>query len=131
MKRLCLYICLFISLSVWGCQENTSTSNNISQPSPQETLTQETMNNSTTQPPDTVINAVFNKIEQTADISQNQLQIQETKAEIWPNGCLGLEKPDELCTQALVEGWRIVVSDGNQNWVYRTDQTGQMIRQES
>jgi len=46
----------------------------------------------------------------------------------WPDGCLGLPRPDEFCTRALVEGWRITLSDGRRTWVYRTDSEGRVIR---
>ena len=46
----------------------------------------------------------------------------------WPDGCLGLSEPDMLCTMALVPGWRVVVSDGAQDWTYRTDDQGQVIK---
>ncbi len=46
----------------------------------------------------------------------------------WPDGCLGLSEPDVLCTMALVPGWRVVVSNGAQEWTYRTDDQGQIIK---
>ncbi|GBF78971.1 S-layer protein [Aphanothece sacrum FPU1] len=82
-------------------------------------------------PPITVLDAVTQDISKNTGIGVNQLKIQENEAKTWSDGCLGLAKPDEFCTQALVEGWRIVVSDGSKNWVYRTDGTGQNIRLES
>ncbi|NJR39034.1 MAG: hypothetical protein HC781_09610 [Leptolyngbyaceae cyanobacterium CSU_1_4] len=42
-----------------------------------------------------------------------------------------MEAPNERCTGALVEGWRIEMTDGQQNWVYRTDLTAQVVRPES
>lgn len=89
------------------------------------------MNQKPEKPPDTVIDAVLTAIVETTNVEKNQLQVQKATAETWSDGCLGLAKPDEICTQALVEGWRVIVSDGDQNWVYRTDRTGQIIRLES
>nr|WP_323292724.1 hypothetical protein [Crocosphaera sp. XPORK-15E] len=87
--------------------------------------------NDQTQPPNTVITAVTEQIAQQTGLKTDALQIQETEVKTWSDGCLGLAKPDEFCTQALVEGWRIVVTDGQKTWVYRTDQTGRNLRQES
>ena len=83
------------------------------------------------QPPTSVIEAVLNKIGEQTSIPSDNLQVQETEAHTWSDGCLGLAKPDEFCSQALVEGWRVTVSDGQTTWVYRTDATGKNIRQES
>jgi hypothetical protein len=48
----------------------------------------------------------------------------------WPDGCLGLPKSEEVCTMAIVPGWRVEVSDNLQTWFYRTDRTGKAIRLE-
>jgi hypothetical protein len=49
----------------------------------------------------------------------------------WPDGCLGLPKAEEICTMALVPGWRVEVSDKLQTWFYHTDLTGKTIRFEN
>jgi hypothetical protein len=49
----------------------------------------------------------------------------------WPDGCLGLPKAEEVCTMAIVTGWRVEVSDKLQTWFYRTDLTGKTIRLEN
>jgi hypothetical protein len=49
----------------------------------------------------------------------------------WPDGCLGLPKAEEVCTMAIVPGWRIEVSDKLQTWFYRTDRTGKTLRLEN
>jgi hypothetical protein len=52
----------------------------------------------------------------------------EAEQRIWPDGCLGLAEPDEFCTQALVRGWRVVVTDGEREWIYRTSGRSQPIQ---
>ncbi|MGK7942094.1 MAG: hypothetical protein AB4062_18445 [Crocosphaera sp.] len=124
MKKFCVYVCLILCVSFWGCQ---STSNsNPSQP----TTSQQTMTNNS-EPPTTVIEAVVKSISEQNSIPSDSLEVQQTEANTWSDGCLGLAKPDEFCTQALVEGWRVTVSNGQTTWVYRTDATGKNIRQES
>jgi hypothetical protein len=46
----------------------------------------------------------------------------------WPDGCLGLANPDEMCTQAIVPGWRVVLEARNQQYEVRTDMQGTQIR---
>ncbi|MEA5535725.1 hypothetical protein [Crocosphaera sp. XPORK-15E] len=130
MKGFFLCCCLLLCLSFWGCQSDSNTPPELSPSSPEPTTNQKPMNDQT-QPPNTVITAVTEQIAQQTGLKTDALQIQETEVKTWSDGCLGLAKPDEFCTQALVEGWRIVVTDGQKTWVYRTDQTGRNLRQES
>lgn len=44
----------------------------------------------------------------------------------WRNGCLGVEEPGQICTQALVPGWRITLSTETQTWVYHTATDGRI-----
>jgi len=46
----------------------------------------------------------------------------------WNNGCLGLAKPDEFCTQALVPGFKVEMLAQGKTYVYRTDKTGASVR---
>ena len=39
----------------------------------------------------------------------------------WPDGCLGCAKEGELCTEAIVAGYRIRLQSGDQQVEYRTD----------
>jgi len=81
-------------------------------------------------PPNSVIEAVRQDLSQKTKISVNRLQIQAAQRQTWPDGCLGLAKPGELCTQALVPGWRIVLTDNQKTWVYRTNSSGANLRLE-
>lgn len=82
------------------------------------------------QPPASVIAATRQAAGQRAGIPAERLQVRSATARTWPDGCLGLPNPDELCTQALVEGWEIVLTDNGKTWTYRTDSTGQNTRLE-
>ncbi|MBW4528203.1 MAG: hypothetical protein KME18_23970 [Phormidium tanganyikae FI6-MK23] len=65
------------------------------------------------------------------NIPANNLRVTEAQRQTWKDGCLELAASDEMCTQQLVEGWRIVVAHGRQNWVYHTDAQGRSLRLES
>lgn len=39
--------------------------------------------------------------------------VEESEAVVWSDGCLGVEVPGTLCTQALVPGFRAVLRDGH------------------
>lgn len=81
--------------------------------------------------PNTIANAVKKDLANRTGIAPGKLKVTNYKQETWPNGCLGISVPDQICTQALVPGWRITVSDGQKTWVYRTDNRGRNIRLEN
>lgn len=78
--------------------------------------------------PRPLANAVLRDLARRQGISIRQLQIVDYNQQTWRNGCLELPQADEICTEALVPGWRIVVSNGKENWVYHTNQTGSALR---
>jgi hypothetical protein len=84
--------------------------------------------NNTLPPP--LANAVKKDVANRTGIAPGKLNITKYNQETWPNGCLGISEPDQMCTQALVPGWRITVTDGQKTWVYRTDNTGRNMRME-
>ncbi len=81
--------------------------------------------------PSRVANAVIVDLSKQTGIPAGQLQVTQYSRQTWSNGCLGLAKPGEICTQAVVEGWRVVLSNGQHNWVYRSDRNGRVLRLES
>ncbi|MFZ4666847.1 MAG: hypothetical protein ACOYME_10515 [Prochlorotrichaceae cyanobacterium] len=76
--------------------------------------------------------AISTAVLQTHSRSLNQpvdrFRILEATSRNWPDGCLGLAEQGEFCAQVLIPGWQVRVSDGRQNWIYRTDSTGASIR---
>ena len=80
-------------------------------------------------PAESVIQAIRVAIKQQFGV-QN-IDIVSLSEQNWPDGCLGLPRGKEGCTMAIVPGWRIVVSDRVQNWTYRTDRTGNILRLEN
>ena len=80
--------------------------------------------------PPEVKSAVLNDAVKRTSKTVAALKITEARSQQWSDGCLGLAKADELCTQAITPGWQIVVTDGLRNWTYRTDNTGDAVRLE-
>ncbi|MBD2742390.1 hypothetical protein H6H02_12615 [Coleofasciculus sp. FACHB-1120] len=78
--------------------------------------------------PPRIANTVRQDLSRQTGIAPGKLKITEFSQETWKDGCLGLPKSGEFCTQALVPGWRVVVSNGRKTWVYRTNSTGQVVR---
>lgn len=85
-------------------------------------------NNRTNRLPRSVANAILRDLASRQGSFAGAFQITDYSQQTWRNGCLELQRPDELCSQALVPGWRVVVSRGRQSWVYHSNQTGSVVR---
>lgn len=78
--------------------------------------------------PRSVAYAVLQDLSSREQIPLRKLEIIDYSQQNWRNGCLNLPKPNELCTQAFVSGWRVVLSDGSQKWIYHTNNNGRSLR---
>lgn len=78
--------------------------------------------------PRPVASAVKQHLSNKEQIPVKQLEIINYSQQTWRNGCLDVPNPDEFCTQALVPGWRVVLSNGTQRWTYHTNNNGRYLR---
>ncbi len=46
----------------------------------------------------------------------------------WPDSCLGLAYPNEICAQGVVVGYRVVMRANGHVYEYHTDASGKMLR---
>jgi hypothetical protein len=80
--------------------------------------------------PDSVLKAVQQDLAKQTNLPAEEFKLSNATHESWTDGCLGLALPGEMCSQALIDGWRVVINRGKQTWVYRTDTNGRVVRQE-
>jgi hypothetical protein len=80
-------------------------------------------------PAPAVIQSIRQAVKQQFGVAK--ISVVSVTEQNWPDGCLGLPKAEEICTMAIVPGWRIEVSDKLQTWFYRTDRTGKTLRLEN
>lgn len=80
-------------------------------------------------PPDVALN-VQNQISETLGIPSESIQIQNVEKMDWPNSCLGLPEGDEVCAEVITPGWLLTFNIDNQEYRYRVDTTGTVIRLE-
>ena len=80
-------------------------------------------------PPDVALN-VQNFISESMAVPLESIEITSVEHKDWPNGCLGLPEGDEACVEAITPGWLLTFNIDNQEYKYRVDQTGTVIRQE-
>lgn len=81
--------------------------------------------------PRAIAEAVRQDLFRKTGIPEDQVQIKEASTAQWPNACLGLAARGEMCAEVIVPGWRIVLSDGNKTWIYRTDNQANRVRMEN
>ena len=80
-------------------------------------------------PPDVALN-VQNFISESLAVPLESIEITNVEQMEWPNGCLGLPEGDEACVEAITPGWLLTFNINDQEYKYRVDQTGTVIRQE-
>ena len=80
-------------------------------------------------PPDVALN-VQNFISESMGVSAESMEIKNVEKKDWPNGCLGLPEGEEACVEAITPGWLLTFNINNQEYRYRVNETGTVIRQE-
>lgn len=78
--------------------------------------------------PRQVARQVRHDLARRLDVSWRELTVMSYSRQTWSDSCLGLGTAAELCAQALVPGWQVELTDGEQTWVYHTDETAQTMR---
>ncbi|GMR11229.1 MAG: hypothetical protein BMS9Abin28_2056 [Anaerolineae bacterium] len=79
--------------------------------------------------PPAVLAAIGAAAAQTG-VGPEQVQVLDYQTREWPDGCLGLPAPDEMCTEAIVPGWIVSLSAGGDPVVFRVDESGAELRRE-
>ena len=80
-------------------------------------------------PPDVALN-IRNQVSEILGVPVESIQLESIEPMEWPDGCLGLPEPDEVCTEAITPGWLLVFTADGQEYRFRADQTGTVIRRE-
>lgn len=80
--------------------------------------------------PPEVVAEIQNRAGEVLGVAAEQIEIKTVEKMDWPNGCLGLAGPDEVCTEAITPGWLVVVDINGTEHRFRVDETGTNIRQE-
>jgi hypothetical protein len=118
-------VCLLV-FSTISCSNNP---NNSPQVEAIETPTTATTSSTDTLPT-TVQSAVLSDAAKRVSKPVAALRITQTQKESWGDSCLGLAEGGTLCAQVIVPGWKVVVSDGQREFVYRTDDKGKQVKLE-
>lgn len=60
-------------------------------------------------------------------VPADQVKLVSTEAVTWSNGCLDIVLPGVMCTQALVDGFRIIMEANGQQYEFHTNQDGSSV----
>jgi hypothetical protein len=81
-------------------------------------------------PPDVALN-VQNQISEAMGVPLESIELQNIEKMDWPNSCLGLpSEGDQVCAEVVTPGWLLTFNIDNQEYQYRVDSTGTVVRQE-
>jgi hypothetical protein len=78
--------------------------------------------------PEAVV-AAEQKLSEELGIPVKEIEVASFSREEWPNACLGLAEPGEMCAQVITPGWRVVLTVDGGEYIFRTDDSGEIIRQ--
>ena len=71
--------------------------------------------------------AALSLLSGTLNLPAEQIALVSTEAVTWPNGCLGVQKMGVMCTQALVEGYRIIFEANDKEYEIHTNDNGSSV----
>ncbi|MGB3755240.1 MAG: hypothetical protein WBA07_02550 [Rivularia sp. (in: cyanobacteria)] len=118
-----ILLLVFSTISCTNNQENSPQVEVTETPAPATTSSNEEL-------PATVQSAVLSDATKRVSKPVAALRITQTQKESWGDSCLGLAESGKLCAQVIVPGWKVVVSDGQREFVYRTDEKGNQVKLE-
>ena len=76
------------------------------------------------QVPQAILEPVLNQAAALAKVSRDQLEIVRAEPAIWNDGSLGCPEPGMNYTQALVNGYWVVIKAGRQTYDFRLARGG-------
>jgi hypothetical protein len=77
--------------------------------------------------PQDLLDAVIEDLLERLDAGRDAIAVEEAGAVVWPDGSLGCPQPGMMYTQALVPGYQIVLSVGDETYDYHASQNGYFL----
>ena len=74
--------------------------------------------------PEAILQAVATQL----GVDLQQIQVQDFEQVDWPNACLGLAQPDELCAEVITPGYQLILTANGQQYQVHTDLIGVNVR---
>lgn len=97
---------------------------NVAYPAPTETVASTTQVSVELEPQ---VKAAEQALSQKYNIPIDQIKLVSTEAVTWPNGCLGVVIPGVMCTDIVVDGFRIIMDANGKQYEFHTNQNGSNV----
>ena len=68
--------------------------------------------------------AALTHLSMELNLPADRITLVSTETVTWPDGCLGVQKMGVMCTQALVDGYRIIFDANGKEYEVHTNKTG-------
>lgn len=65
---------------------------------------------------------------QELQIEADAIEVVSVEAVEWPDACLGVTNPDEMCAQVITPGYRVILDADGRAYEYHTNEDGSSIR---
>jgi hypothetical protein len=78
--------------------------------------------------PDAVAEAVLEDASMQSNLPTKELRIVNAEPQNWQDGCLGLAPANTFCPQIVVSGWQVTIEGKQQSFVYRTNDSGSLVK---
>jgi hypothetical protein len=77
--------------------------------------------------PQVILDSILNEAAARAKVSREQLVIVRAERVVWNDGALGCPEPGMMYTQALVNGYWVIIKAGGQTYDFRVGRGGSFI----
>jgi hypothetical protein len=74
--------------------------------------------------PTHILDSILKDLGKRIGASLEQIIVIQAQAVVWNDGSLGCPQPGMMYTQALVNGYRVILMDGDQKYDYHISQSG-------
>jgi len=65
---------------------------------------------------------------QELGVDPDEIKLQSAKAVDWPDACLGMAKPGQVCTPVITPGYQVVFNAGDKQYEVRVDKAGGVLK---
>jgi len=80
--------------------------------------------------PDDVERAAKGVVSAEEDVPVRDITVVDAEYKEWPNSCLGLAEPEEMCLQVITPGYKVTLRAEGETYVLHTNQDGTAVRME-
>ncbi len=71
--------------------------------------------------------AAISALSDITGLTADKITLVSTEAVTWPDGCLGVQRMGMMCTQAIVEGFKIILEADGKEYEFHTNQNGSAV----